>query len=159
MSDDLFAEQTTMLQPSRTKRITCCACGLPAEVPAEAPNLCELCKGDLDRTDELIAGRHHAALWAAQDAWERLDADVAHADDTTRARWEAFQKAVSDGDPRADATERMVAAGGISGDLAALIRRWLAWKTALDVMGEAEKWSRVARAEVRAARPWLETTR
>lgn len=152
MMDELFIEQATMLTAPRTRRITCAACGLADEVPAGAPSLCVSCMSNLDRTDELVASRHHGTLWAAQDAWERLDADVAHADEDTLARWRLFQEAIAANDPRADETKRRVAAGGISGNFAALVRRWLAWEQALDAMGVMEKWSRVARAEIRAAR-------
>lgn len=149
MENDLFIEQTTMMAPERTQRVTCRACDLPTEVSIIAPRLCPECAGDLDATMERVTGRTHAALWRAQDAWERLDADVAHADEATLARWHVYQLAVTNNDPRAAETERMVM-GGIKGDFAALVRRWVAWKDALAQMGEAQKWAELARAEVEA---------
>lgn len=148
--DDLFDGPAVAVAPS-TARITCRVCERPAETAIDAPaRLCQLCAEDLEKTAAHIAGRLQAAMWAAQDAWERLDADVGHADDATLARWHAFQDAITAGDPRADETERRAAA--VKGDFAALVRRWVAWKTALDAMSRIERWAALARAEVEAAR-------
>lgn len=149
--DELFGARRAPLPA--TARITCRVCIRPAEVPLDTAGLlCGLCREDTAAALVHVRTVASGALWATEEAWMRLEADVAHADETTRARWNAYQDAITAGDPRVAATEAAVRAGR-AGSFADLVSRWLAYQDAHRRLIEVERWRALALEELEAAEP------
>lgn len=148
--DDLFAAPARRPAVKRTARITCRVCECSATVPIDAPaKLCTLCAEDLDRTTAHITARYDAAAGRHHDAWERLDADVAHADEATVARWQRYLAALET--PPALETRERVRAGVVAGPFADLVRRHLDTIDAAVQLSECMRWRDIALEEVYAA--------
>src|SRR5438477_2867535 len=78
--DDLFAAHTPAAVT--TSRVHCRVCNLVTTVPIDAPALlCVHCRLDLSATAKHIQDRLEAAERHAAETYERLTADVAHADE------------------------------------------------------------------------------
>ena len=70
--------------------VQCPACGIEHQIPIMKPhNLCLSCSADMEMTLAYARNRYDDAVSNANALSARLDADVAHADDATRTRFEA----------------------------------------------------------------------
>lgn len=153
-SDDLFADAPRAPE-RRTARVTCRACERPCEVAIDAPGkLCEHCRGDLDATVAHVRRRLASAEQLVDERQTRLDADVAHTDGATRARWAAYELCMGD-DPRVVEVRRRVRAGEVVGPFADLVARQIDTLDALDRWADARACAEQALQEVDAghARP------
>lgn len=106
--------------------VLCPGCGVEHQVPVLAPHkLCKCCTVDLEMTAGALRARLDAAQAAADEAWERMDADLAHADDSDRARYDAAceRAAEWEADRWARARDAAIAKGdGLSPLLVARLR-------------------------------------
>lgn len=148
---ELFVIEDNRPSP-QTARITCRVCGAKAEVTITWPGLlCEGCAEDLEKTAQhvkaVVEGFHNQV----SDAYEKLDADLAHADEGLLGKWNAFQDEVTNGDPlgRVKKAEEVARNNG-QGPFATLIRSWLNYKDAIDRLTEREQWASRAKAEIEA---------
>lgn len=70
--------------------VQCPVCGIEHQIPILAPHkLCRLCAADMTATLTSAQQRYDLAREAADALSVQLDADVAHADERTQARFEA----------------------------------------------------------------------
>jgi hypothetical protein len=70
--------------------VVCPGCGAEHKVPILADHkLCGPCRADLVLTKMALESTLNAAQCRADEAWLRLDADLAHADAADRARYDA----------------------------------------------------------------------
>lgn len=122
--------------------VQCPACGLEHKVPVLAPHkLCVCCLSDLVLTKMSLESTLNAAQCRADEAWLRLDADLAHADATDRARYDAAcEKAAEwDADRWARARDAAIAKGDGLSPLLTARAAWDEAATALDrVRAEVE---------------------
>lgn len=137
---DAFWAERPRRTPPATARITCAACDRPATIPVTAAGrLCDLCREDLELTLVDVLATWDRAVTALREATERFDADVAHADEQTQARYarvvaarqQAFDGALS----QASFQQRYSEALARGDALSALLRA----EQALAQLGEATR--------------------
>lgn len=91
--DDLF--NIPHRAPIALARIHCRVCGAKAEQSIDTAGLlCPLCREDLDKTERHIRGVLDAALTSFLNARDLHQANVAHADERTQARYQRVQDAL-----------------------------------------------------------------
>jgi hypothetical protein len=140
-----------------TSRIHCRVCDLVTTVPIDAPALlCVHCRLDLDVTVLHIQARLAATEQHAAETYERLSADVAHADTETQERYgrvigalanvEAGQMSRGAFDARLRATLAQYS------ELGKLMERFSAWNDAAEQAARVREWAAAAMTEVEAAR-------
>jgi len=149
--DAFWAEKPQRPAAPQTARITCRVCDKPAEVPILSSGLlCTLCRADLDATERHIRETLAAAEQALHAAWERWDADLAHADTADRERYQKVCAAQAENAPGfAEKYARAVAKGD---GLNALLTSAERAETALKAMERTQGWADAALGEVEAAR-------
>ena len=107
--------------------VACPACGLEHQVPVLAPTkLCGPCRVDPVMTRMSLESRLAAAQCRADEAWLRLDADVAHADAADRARYDAACEKAAEWSPErwAKARDAAIAKGDGLSPLLTARQRW-----------------------------------
>lgn len=132
--------------------VRCPGCDLGHQVPVLAAHkLCKACCVDLELTASALRARLDAAQFAADEAWTRLDADLAHADATDRARYDAAcEKAATWGADRwARARDAAIAKGD---GLSPLLAARLAWDEAAVALDAARAAVAYGLEEVERAR-------
>jgi len=152
--DDLFA---TSPVTSTTTRIHCRVCDLVTTVPLEEKALlCVHCRSDLASTAKHIADRLAAAEDHAAETYERLTADIAHADTETQERYGRVIGALANvhaGQMSKGAFDaRLRATLAQYSELGTLMERFDAWNDAAESAGRVREWSELAMEEVEAAR-------
>lgn len=123
--------------------VRCPGCNVEHQVPVLAPHkLCKCCTVDLELTASSLRARLDLAQAAADNAWTRLDADLAHADDADRERYDAACERAAEWEAERWARARDAAIAKDDG-LSPLLAARLAWDdaaTALDrVKAEVER--------------------
>lgn len=147
--DAWWAEQPQRPVIPVTARITCRVCNKPAEVPILSSGLlCCFCRQDLDATEAHICQTLAVAEQAAEEAWERWEADRAHADPADQERYSRVCAAQD----TPGFTGRYARALTKGDGLSALLRSAERAKTALGAMQRTRAWSNAALDEVEAAR-------
>lgn len=150
--DDLFAAARHPAHAPRLARITCRVCERAAQVPADAAGLlCPPCRENLATTRAHVQHCLQATAQRCEALWTQLEADVAHADEATLARWHRFQDAVMSGDAAVRTTEDRVRARQVAGPFADLIARWIAYQDAHQALARATRWAQAAGDELDAA--------
>lgn len=162
--DDIFNRppRAVVRAQVQTARITCRVCEKPAQVPIDAAGLlCDLCRGNIEVTQHHITHAQQAAQERLQNAWERFDADLAHASPEVDAAWakvEAARLAVFNGTVTQaafdEAWRRRKAAGG---EFATLQESYEALEQVAEECNRQLEWASRAQAEVEAALDDLQT--
>ncbi len=152
--DDLF---TVKSLPATTTRIHCRVCDLVTTVPIDAPALlCVHCRSDLDATAKHIRDRLAAAERHASERYERLSADIAHADIETQERYGRVIGALANvhaGQMSRGAFDaRLRATLAQYSELGPLMERFDAWNDAAESAGRVREWAERAQAEIEEAR-------
>jgi hypothetical protein len=156
LDEDIFARPPRRAGPP-TSRIHCRVCDLVTTIPIDAPALlCVHCRSDLDATAKHIADRLAAAESHAAECYERLSADVAHADVETQERYGrvigALANVESGAMSRATFDARLRATLAQYSELGRLMERFDAWNDAAESAGRVREWAGKAMREVEAAR-------
>lgn len=147
-TEDLFgALPQPLLWPGRP--ITCRVHLLPSPAHSDGVLLCADCRANPEAAAAHVAYVLAAAERRAAKAFERLDADLACADDGTRARYDNWCEAPQ-ADPRVVQTNEAARAGLVTSSLLTLVRARLAWNDASAQYEAAQKWASRARAELEA---------
>lgn len=143
--------------PIPTARITCRVCELKAVVTEEVPItstglLCNECRTDLEKTEAHIRSVLATSELSFINAYDRLRADVAHADERTQERYQKVLDALGaahegTADP-ARVRRRYEAARGREDSLGALLRE----KEVAEEYARLQAWAERAMGEVEAAR-------
>ncbi len=142
---------------STTTRIHCRVCDLVTTVPIDAPTLlCVHCRSDLDATAKHIADRLAAAESHAAETYERLSADIAHADVETQERYGRVIGALANVHAgqmsRVAFDARLRATLALDSNLGKLMERFDAWNDAAESAGRVREWAEKGMLEVEAAR-------
>lgn len=150
--DDLFAEARAPHARGLIRR-PCAVCGLSTRMPVTGARLCDGCRADPSMTAARVAAQLAAAEQACADAWDRWHADVAHADEATRARYARFsaaQEELAQAATVARVTELARTQRERPADtaLAVLIRGELAYQDAHQRWEERRAWAARARDEL-----------
>lgn len=136
-------------RPVQTARITCRVCDRKEDVPIlSAGLLCDLCRADLDATEQHIRETLTATEQALGDAWTRWDADLAHSDESDRERYSRV--CAAQGTP--GFTERYQRALDKGDGLSTLLRSAERAQGATQAMARTQAWADAALVEVEAAR-------
>lgn len=154
---DAFWAEKPRRAPVATARITCRVCDAKAEQPiSTASLLCPLCRENLGRTEQHIRQVLAAAELAFINAYDRLRADVAHADEETHRRYERVQEALGaayEGTADPASVQRRYEAAKAKGDgLSALLRQKEAAEGIALEYQRLQAWAEKAMGEVEAAR-------
>lgn len=143
--------------PIALARITCRVCDAKAEQPIDTPGLlCGLCREDLGKTEQHIRRVLAAAELAFINAYDLHQANVAHADERTRERYQKVLDALGaahEGTADAGSVQRRYEAAKAKGDeLSALLReKEGAEEIALEYQ-RLQVWAERGLSEVEAAR-------
>lgn len=154
---EAFWAEAPRRAPVATARITCRVCDAKSEQSIDTPGLlCQHCRADLDATEAHIKGVLESALLSFLNARDLHQANVAHADEKTRARYERVQEALGaphDGEMSAESVQRRYnEARGRSDALGALlVERDAAEEIAAEYQWLAA-WAERGLEEVRSAR-------
>lgn len=138
-------------------RIHCRVCDANIEQAVDVPGLlCPLCREDLGKTELYIRQVLASAELAFVNAYDRLRADVAHADEYTHARYQKVLDALGaayEGTADAASVQRRYEAAKAKGDgLSALLReKEAAEEIALEYQ-RLQAWAERGLSEVEAAR-------
>jgi hypothetical protein len=140
-----------------TSRIYCRVCNLVTTVPIDAPALlCVHCHSDLEATARHIADRLEAAERHAAETYERLSADVAHADTDDQERFGRAVGALANvhaGQMSMGAfTARLNKTLSLYPGMRPLWAAWEAWDAAVGNVEQVREWAERAMGEVEAAR-------
>lgn len=146
---ELFEDtQLTLIEPLSTPhRITCRACERVGNQVESGILLCRECGSDIEATRAHIkatVAAHHARI---DETWGALEQAVEGADETLQTRWMSFQDAITYAKPEVKQAEAKARAG-MPGPLADLIRLWLAYKDALGVYTERQRWADNANMQI-----------
>jgi len=118
--------------------------------------LCVHCRSDLASTARHIADRLAAAEGHAAETYERLSADIAHADVETQERYGRVIGALANvhaGQMSRGAFDaRLRATLETYSELGALMERFDAWNDAAESAGRVREWAERAMEQVEAAR-------
>lgn len=143
--------------PVATARIHCRVCDAKAEQPIDTAGLlCPLCREDLGRTSQHIRSVLAAAELSFINARDLHQANVAHADETTQARYQKVLDALGathEGTADPASVRRRYEAAKAKGDaLAVLLREKEAAEGVAEEYARLQKWAEVAMGEVEVAR-------
>jgi hypothetical protein len=138
-------------------RIHCRVCDAKAEQPiSTASLLCPLCREDLAKTEAHIRSVLASAELAFINAYDLHQANVAHADEETRRRYQRVQEALGAAhEGAADAgsvKRRYEAARGRDDALGALLREREKAEAIAEEYQRLQKWAEVAINQVEAAK-------
>lgn len=138
-------------RPPLTARITCRVCDRREDVPISSSGLlCALCRADLDATEQHIRETLTATEQTLGDAWARWDADLAHADEADRERYQKVSAAQKENAP--GFAERYRRALGKGDGLSVLLSSAERAQGAVRAMEYTQGWADAALGEVEAAR-------
>lgn len=156
-NDEIDWDNPPRRTPTPTARITCRVCDAKAEQPIDAAGLlCAHCRADLDATEEHIKGVLRAAQIRFINARDLHQANVAHADERTRGRYERVQEALGaahEGLVDAGSVRRRYEEAKARGDaLGVLLVERDKAEAAAEEYARLEAWAEKALEEVRAAR-------
>lgn len=140
--DLIFAPPAT----ATTARIHCRVCERTATVLITSSGLlCDDCRRDLDATARHIAETVRLAEQATRDAYERLSADVAHADVEDQDRYGRVLGALTNVQAgamtRAAYDARLAKTVALYPGVAALMERFEAWNGAMENLERVRGWA------------------